>query len=145
MALTWPLGVLETNGMVLCWVHPSERFLHVQYLNFTLSRSVMLSQAKSCDQWRQSSSNCRQCKPTPRFICLISWILKCTSAIKMPRPLILPLPLFLLLFSLTLKHTLSAQLDYEMENNESQTNIATLSRMVLCIIYCISTLMIIWK
>lgn len=61
----------------------------------------------------------------------------------MPRPLILPLPLFLLLFSLTLKHTLSAQLDYEMENNESQTNIATLSRMVLCIIYCISTLMII--
>lgn len=113
-----PLGV-EMNGMVLCRVHPSERFLHVQYLNFTLSRSVMLSQAKSGDQWRQRSSNCRQCKPTPRFICLISWILKCTSAIKMPRPLILPLPLFLLLFSFTLKHTLSAQLDYEMRSNES--------------------------
>lgn len=117
------------NGMVLCRVHPSERFLHVQYLNFTLSRSVMLSQAKSGDQWRQRSSNCRQCKPTPRFICLISWILKCTSAIKMPRPLILPLPLFLLLFSFTLKHTLSARL-WDGEQWKPHKKIATLSKIV---------------
>lgn len=120
-----PLGA-ETDGMALCRAHPSERFLHVQYLNFTLSRSVMLSQAKRGDQWRQRSSNCRQCKPTPRFICLISWILKCTSAIKMPRLLILPLPLFFP--SCFLSHSST----HFLHNQIMRKKTAMLSKMLVC-------------